>query len=90
MEYMKQLSLEQREALTDIFDRCFFSNKNDKTKFWLRVWEAGEVEAGEPISQDSFELCLLKAKDILFDRGVDIFTRKRAIINNPAFQGLRK
>lgn len=82
MDYLHMLTTEQREEILEVFEMCFLSNKEEKSRFWKRVWEAGEVEAGEPISQDSFEMCLLKAKDILFDRGLKVFTRTK-----PRFRG---
>jgi hypothetical protein len=89
METLNQFQMEHRNQLTEIHDLCCFERKKDSKAFWKRVFEAGEVESGEPVSQDSFEMCLIKAKDLLFNEGRKIFTRKKTKFNPRWFKVTR-
>jgi len=73
---------DQRMALTEIHDMCFFETDKQSDSFWEKVALAGEFESNEVISQDSFELAMYEAKQILFNQGVNIFTRKKRSIRS--------
>jgi Mg2+ and Co2+ transporter CorA len=81
MDNLNSFRQDQLSTLTDIHNMVCFSKKDSK-RFWLKVCEAAEVEAGEPVSQDAFELALLTAKDILLEEGRRVFTRVKPRIRN--------